>query len=306
MENDDRLGDPVGVGISGQWNSRICTQTGRQVHERSARTNKHESWADWEVEGDDELNDPSSDDISKYWSQGSSSSIGTSEEMGDNSSFRTPTGNEETGDGREPRLAAAAVEQLSRTRKKILNKTLAREHEVQGNLEPQTGTSSSNFMSPNHILFQGSDNSSPTPPTTSSSEVGDVGDGGSSIFDAEEKQEKTPLGFPSVGSALHENGHCKPCVFFRSTAKCHKGIDCTFCHLQHKRSNHPRPSKSKRSWFKRLIERPSENGVEDADSRALDFSPPSAAPELPTVVRSQGRAPRRPDARAGQPVIIDL
>lgn len=35
---------------------------------------------------------------------------------------------------------------------------------------------------------------------------------------------------PSVGSALHGTGNCKPCGFFHKNG-CKAGVECTFCHL---------------------------------------------------------------------------
>merc|ERR1719264_1844517 len=35
---------------------------------------------------------------------------------------------------------------------------------------------------------------------------------------------------PSVGSAGHTAGRCKPCAFFH-TAGCENGLACQFCHL---------------------------------------------------------------------------
>jgi len=354
VESDDRLGGPVGDDISGHWSRRICTQTGVAVHERSGsnssassrgiRKNKHESWADLEVEGDAELNDPSSDDVSKYWSRASpgsddvsrqssglSSSFGTPAntdgEMGDDrskdgsSSFCTPTGTPvdtdgETGEDQMGELVQGQsngawgpganqqdiVQQFGRSRKKIMNKRLTRELRVQGTSTSSSNSSTTSLSEPVNFVQtlckgnreQGSD---PSSTTTSSSEVGDVGDGDSSLFDPETQldQETTSLGFPSVGSALHVSGHCKPCVFVKSTAQCYKGIDCTFCHMHHKRSNHPRPSKAKRSWYKRLIERSSEHPGDDEDLQPpQDPQPP--ANELPIAVRPQDRAQRRPDA----------
>merc|ERR1712059_52769 len=40
---------------------------------------------------------------------------------------------------------------------------------------------------------------------------------------------------PSMGSALHSSGKCKPCAFLH-TKGCVNGTDCQFCHLcQHGR-----------------------------------------------------------------------
>jgi len=37
--------------------------------------------------------------------------------------------------------------------------------------------------------------------------------------------------FPSIGSAQHHLGECKPCAFFWKPAGCSNGVDCIYCHL---------------------------------------------------------------------------
>merc|ERR1712048_1423231 len=36
---------------------------------------------------------------------------------------------------------------------------------------------------------------------------------------------------PSVGSALHGSGICKPCAFFWKSESCSNGVDCFHCHM---------------------------------------------------------------------------
>lgn len=74
-------------------------------------------------------------------------------------------------------------------------------------------------------------------------------------------------GLVSAGSALHDAGKCKPCLFLKSKVGCDKGVDCRFCHLHHKRSENPRPCKGKRDWYKKMLARSDEYGSQDADSR---------------------------------------
>lgn len=38
-------------------------------------------------------------------------------------------------------------------------------------------------------------------------------------------------GVPTIGSAKHHLGECKPCAFYWKPAGCGNGVDCTFCHL---------------------------------------------------------------------------
>jgi len=40
----------------------------------------------------------------------------------------------------------------------------------------------------------------------------------------------TSFSFPSIGSALHSKGECKPCGFFHKNG-CKAGVECSFCHL---------------------------------------------------------------------------
>eukprot|EP00747_Dinoflagellata_sp_TGD_P063353 gnl/TRDRNA2_/TRDRNA2_153405_c0_seq3.p1 gnl/TRDRNA2_/TRDRNA2_153405_c0~~gnl/TRDRNA2_/TRDRNA2_153405_c0_seq3.p1 ORF type:complete len:339 (+),score=57.43 gnl/TRDRNA2_/TRDRNA2_153405_c0_seq3:93-1109(+) len=59
----------------------------------------------------------------------------------------------------------------------------------------------------------------------------------------------------SVGSATHDLGTCKPCLFNTSKNGCTNGVLCGFCHFQHKRKNKPRPCKGKRDRYRRLVSR---------------------------------------------------
>jgi len=59
-------------------------------------------------------------------------------------------------------------------------------------------------------------------------------------------------GLPSVGSQGHDEGLCKPCLFWLSNI-CRKGEECCFCHMPHKRhSKRIRPSKkTRKKWAAR-------------------------------------------------------
>uniref|UniRef100_A0A3B0NKK7 C3H1-type domain-containing protein n=1 Tax=Theileria annulata TaxID=5874 RepID=A0A3B0NKK7_THEAN len=68
---------------------------------------------------------------------------------------------------------------------------------------------------------------------------------------------------PSVGSVLHSNGYCKPCVFAnKKTNYCKTGFGCNFCHYNHKLTKSKGPSKSyaklsnDNDFFKKLIRSP--------------------------------------------------
>lgn len=60
---------------------------------------------------------------------------------------------------------------------------------------------------------------------------------------------------PSLGSAGHAAGTCRPCAFARSSAGCKFGDSCNFCHLvsEHPESVRMRPCKGKRERFKRTM-----------------------------------------------------
>jgi len=42
---------------------------------------------------------------------------------------------------------------------------------------------------------------------------------------------ESPSKFPSIGSALHGSGSCKPCAWFWKPSGCSNGSDCRHCHL---------------------------------------------------------------------------
>merc|ERR1712176_554044 len=66
---------------------------------------------------------------------------------------------------------------------------------------------------------------SPPPPPTFSAEVPVL-----RLSQILEEPEVVPAQLPSVGSAGHRAGDCKPCAFFY-TKGCSNGTNCTFCHL---------------------------------------------------------------------------
>jgi hypothetical protein len=74
----------------------------------------------------------------------------------------------------------------------------------------------------------------------------------------------------SAGSALHEKGTCKPCLFVNTSVGCQNGAACDFCHLSHKRKSKPRPCKDKRERYRRLIARCSEDqqSISDTSSQS--------------------------------------
>nr|ABO47901.1 unknown [Alexandrium fundyense] len=62
-------------------------------------------------------------------------------------------------------------------------------------------------------------------------------------------------GLPSPGSAAHDLGKCKPCLFLVESIGCISGEGCSFCHFPHNRRTMPRPSKGKRDRFRKYLEK---------------------------------------------------
>lgn len=58
----------------------------------------------------------------------------------------------------------------------------------------------------------------------------------------------------SVGSALHESGTCKPCLYLNMKGGCLNGSTCSFCHIPHAKRNRPRPCKSTRIQCKQVAQ----------------------------------------------------
>lgn len=59
----------------------------------------------------------------------------------------------------------------------------------------------------------------------------------------------------SIGSTLHDEGGCRPCLFVNAKIGCQNGTLCDFCHFPHKRKNTPRPCKGKRDRYRKMIVR---------------------------------------------------
>jgi len=61
---------------------------------------------------------------------------------------------------------------------------------------------------------------------------------------------------PNNGSALHEQGQCRPCAFVRSEMGCKAGHSCRFCHYEHVVPRQRfRPCKGKRIRIHKMLER---------------------------------------------------
>jgi len=57
----------------------------------------------------------------------------------------------------------------------------------------------------------------------------------------------------TVGSALHSQGGCTPCVYLNTRIGCLRGSECKFCHLTHVKKHRARPWKSTRSRCKQMV-----------------------------------------------------
>mmetsp|Transcript_73179 Transcript_73179/g.152746 ORF Transcript_73179/g.152746 Transcript_73179/m.152746 type:complete len:176 (+) Transcript_73179:160-687(+) len=73
------------------------------------------------------------------------------------------------------------------------------------------------------------------------------GQGKQTDVKAESTAQAVPTNLPSVGSAGHSTGECKPCVFLHVRG-CKSGPDCTFCHLC-EAGEKKRRQKEKRTFF---------------------------------------------------------
>mmetsp|Transcript_19540 Transcript_19540/g.39451 ORF Transcript_19540/g.39451 Transcript_19540/m.39451 type:complete len:266 (+) Transcript_19540:86-883(+) len=77
----------------------------------------------------------------------------------------------------------------------------------------------------------------------------------------------------SAGSALHEAGRCKPCMFVNTIVGCTNGSACDFCHLRHQRKHVTRANKTRRDRYKAIVERQAlEAGIIPPDSSVCDAS----------------------------------
>jgi hypothetical protein len=72
-----------------------------------------------------------------------------------------------------------------------------------------------------------------------------------------------PSGLPSVGSAKHEYGTCKPCAFLH-TKGCASGFDCEFCHMCEAGAVKQRKKQKldqRRDWRRQMIASPARPSV---------------------------------------------
>lgn len=99
----------------------------------------------------------------------------------------------------------------------------------------------------------------------------------------------TDLHEPSLGALLHEEGHCKPCVFANKNSKvCHNGRSCYFCHHYHKERR--RRSKKIRKQGDIISTPPV---ASPSNNRPLRIPPPPCLPPPPPPLPRSSRVSYR-------------
>jgi len=85
----------------------------------------------------------------------------------------------------------------------------------------------------------------------------------------------------SIGSVLHAQGTCRPCIFVRKETACLSGVQCRFCHFPHHDKTGKirlRPCKDKRDRYKKILNNLADQIAENPDN----FAP--EAVQLPTSI----------------------
>eukprot|EP00747_Dinoflagellata_sp_TGD_P213361 gnl/TRDRNA2_/TRDRNA2_86326_c0_seq1.p1 gnl/TRDRNA2_/TRDRNA2_86326_c0~~gnl/TRDRNA2_/TRDRNA2_86326_c0_seq1.p1 ORF type:complete len:176 (-),score=10.77 gnl/TRDRNA2_/TRDRNA2_86326_c0_seq1:236-721(-) len=93
-----------------------------------------------------------------------------------------------------------------------------------------------------------------------------------------------PEPIATIGSAGHDEGKCRPCLWFATSKGCLKGANCINCHFAH--FKRPQPSKAKRDAVKRRLARM--DAIEAAQS--THGATPSSA-DIATVLSSSDALP---------------
>lgn len=83
----------------------------------------------------------------------------------------------------------------------------------------------------------------------------------------------------SIGSQYHDNGTCRPCVFYNVSRTCKNGIRCYFCHHIHAPKRRVRLCKKKRAMLKKM----KEQQVEIPETTAVDTSRKSKHRKVPCL-----------------------
>jgi len=319
VESNEQLNDPSSDDISGEWSSEsnkpksaadglpLVRPKKKSPRERQDAQERHDVqadeekkkldkdqrrqqriWANAEVETKEELNDPSSaEDSAVGWSSG----------------MCTPTDSQ---DGAQKPTGRDGSRKTKLRSKPLTNKPLTKEQLVSGDMSPSSAIDRASMLTPSKTGRSSSCGARGESPSSggssfrsaiASSESGDqalahVPDSDRSsagyVPPSSVEGAAPPLleGMPSVGSALHESGKCKPCLFLKGKLGCDKGAECRFCHLHHKRSANPRPCKGKREWYKKLIAR-SDDYSSDVSGRSGGDGTSNSSPATPSGAPSQ-------------------
>lgn len=172
------------------------------------------------------------------WVSASTSDTASNSKSNEDNSFKF---REEAAQDAPDDLDAMQAASDREKKKRIMNKKLSKD-------EAQS-------MSASASDSDSSDAKSRDPPG-SSAEISGTARASWADLDDEPELEDELLGpLPSQGSALHEAGRCKPCLFLYETIGCKNGFSCSFCHYNHNRRSVARQSKGKRDRFRKLVSR---------------------------------------------------
>jgi len=226
------------------------------------------SWADVEVESDEELNSKEScvelqrQDSDSLGSACGASAGGGYPANGEQMAAASLSGSDS---GRRPKNVKMCNRALSKHELAASQPTVSglQLPQHQGDEAPSLGASSMNGT-PRSEATSGMGS------TRSTSGEGTTEDSGTG--------ESTQVGAYSVGAERHDVGGCKPCLFVHTHVGCGNGAACEFCHYLHKRKSKPRPCKTKRERHRKLLMRMEEsNGVYVEESSDAGSADPGAA-----------------------------
>jgi hypothetical protein len=216
-----------------------------QPHTKADRA---KNWADIPVESEDELNSDVGSSPSFPWIDSRSETNDSLPSMVSGSSRSHSQSSERLSSG----IYSGSDAVRKRLVKKLHNRALTKE-QMGANKSSQGDTSGFSSDGTTHTSMESSTLHSAV---ESSSESGQVEHSGQ-------------IGVASLGSARHDFGECKPCLFVNTNVGCQNGAGCDFCHFTHKRKSKPRPCKGKRDRYRKLLTRMEQN----AGGNAQDATP---------------------------------
>uniref|UniRef100_A0A7S4QMH1 C3H1-type domain-containing protein n=1 Tax=Alexandrium monilatum TaxID=311494 RepID=A0A7S4QMH1_9DINO len=153
------------------------------------------------------------------------------------------------------RVAADGEEQGKKKKKGLVNKTIRREelYMYGGGASSSGGHASGSDLKADGDMSDGKGSEGDDREAGGGCQLGPHGFAERALgLPTPEEQFEGEL--PSIGSAKHAGGACKPCLLFRQEGVgCKWGSECAFCHLEHRRSSQPRQSRSKRDRLRMLL-----------------------------------------------------